>query len=262
MQVKSRLDTFISSTNYTKPADIKKLKFIFSALERYASIKNKDIEDLRILEVGHGKGGITFSLVSLGCQVRALDINEKAVEYVQSQINRNKIKNLIVSVDDGYTFDDGKTYDIVIASEVFEHVLEPLKLAANITRRMVESSYLIVTTPNGYGPWEIKNRVSPISYLIKWNWLRHLLGKSPYVKRRGAGHCQFYTKKRLVKLFSEFSLRLVDFAKSDSFLAMFGPLYRRSALLGNIDIKLADVLPYWLVSGWYFVFEMRRRNDE
>ena len=69
MQSKSMLDTFIASTNYTDPVDIKKLKFIFSAIERYAHLRSKQFEDLRVLEVGCGRGGITFPLASLGCQV-------------------------------------------------------------------------------------------------------------------------------------------------------------------------------------------------
>jgi 2-polyprenyl-3-methyl-5-hydroxy-6-metoxy-1,4-benzoquinol methylase len=241
--------------------DIKKLRFIFSAIDRYASLKNKDIESLRILEIACGRGGIIFPLASLGCEVRAFDINKNCVEQILNYINLNKIKNLIVTVDDGYTFDDGNTYDVVIASEVFEHVLEPLKLAANITRRMMQNSYLILTTPNGYGPWELKNRANLIAYFRKWNWLRHQLGKPPYIKGGGADHCQFYTKKALARLFSGFSLRLVDFAKSDSFLTIFGSL-RKNTLLASIDIKLADILPYWFASGWYFVFEMKRGHDK
>jgi 2-polyprenyl-3-methyl-5-hydroxy-6-metoxy-1,4-benzoquinol methylase len=261
MRLKSILDTFITSSYYTDPVDIKKLNFIFSAIDRYTTLRKKAMEDLRILEVGCGRGGITFPLASLGSQVRAFDVDTDSVGYVQTQISKNKIKNLIVTVDHGYTFDDGMNYDVVIASEVFEHVLEPLKLAANITKRMMQDSYLIGTTPNGYGPWEIKNRANLTAYFRKWNWLRHLLGKSPYIKGSGADHCQFYTKKALVRLFSGFSLRLVDFAKSDSFLTIFGPL-RKNILLANIDIKLADILPYWLASGWYFVFEMKTGHDE
>lgn len=158
--MKSRLDNFIFSSYYTDPVDIKKLKFIFSAIERYAHLRSKQFEDLRVLEVGCGRGGITFPLASLGCQVRAFDIDTNSVEHIQAQISQNRIENLIVTVDSGYTFDDGIGYDVIIASEVFEHVLEPSTLAANITRRMMEASYLVVTIPNGYGPWELKNRVN------------------------------------------------------------------------------------------------------
>lgn len=256
METKSKLDIFISASHYTAPVDIKKLKFIFSAISNYANSKHKDLETLHILEVACGRGGITLPLASLQCQVKAFDINEKDVETLRAQASRAGIVNLDIRVDNAYTFDDGKTYDIVIASEVFEHVIEPSKLAANIVKRMKEGSFLIVTTPNGYGPWELKNCLDILTHLRKSNFLRRLLNKPPYIKGSGAHHCQFYTKVQLEKLFSEFSLSPVGFANSDSFLTIFSPL-RKSASLGNIDIKLADVLPHWMASGWYFVFEFK-----
>lgn len=196
----------------------------------------------------------------MGCKVRAFDIDETSVAYVRSKIVTNKIKSLTVTVESGYTFDDGNTYDVVIASEVFEHVLKPSMLAGNITKRMNEGSYLIVTIPNGYGPWELANRFNPISYFKKVNWLRSLFGKSLYIKGSGPDHCQFYTKNRLIKLFSDFSLELTGFAKSDSFLAIFRFGSIRSVTLQNIDVKLADILPYSFASGWFFVFEMKKKN--
>jgi len=259
MQEQSTLSSFTSATTYTDPVDFKKLRFIYSAIEKYASSKGKEFEKLRILETACGRGGITFPLASLSCEVTAFDIDGNAVEFLQAQINERRVGNLTVTVNDGYTFDDGKDYDIVVASEVFEHVLEPSKLAGNITRRMMEGSFLIVTTPNGYGPWELKNRIDIRAHLRKWNTLRHLLGKPPYVKGTGSDHCQFYTKGRLLNLLSTFSLKLIGFAKSDSFLTIF-PQLRKSVLLGNIDIKLADILPYWFASGWYFIFELQRSN--
>jgi SAM-dependent methyltransferase len=174
-------------------------------------------------------------------------------------VNQGSADNLSVTVGNGYTFDDGRVYDVVVASEVFEHVLEPSRLAENITRRMAEGSYVVVTTPNGYGPWELKNRIDPCTYLRRWNSLRRLLGKTPYIKGGGVDHCQFYTKGRLLELFSSASLELVDSGKSDSFLTVFTPL-RRNALLGRLDTRLADILPYWMASGWYFVFQLRRSS--
>jgi SAM-dependent methyltransferase len=174
-------------------------------------------------------------------------------------MKQRRVANLSATVSNGYTFDDGKVYDIVVASEVFEHVLEPSRLAQNITRRMREGSDLVVTTPNGYGPWELKNRIDILTYLRRSNSLRRLLAKRPYIKGSGPDHCQFYTKRRLLELLSTFSLTLVDFAKSDSFLTIF-PLVRRNNLLGRLDTKLADILPYWLASGWHFVFRLQRSS--
>jgi hypothetical protein len=33
-------------------------------------------------------------------------------------------------------------------------------------------------------------------------------------------------------------------------------MLRKNSLIGRVDIALADQLPYWLASGWYFVFEL------
>jgi SAM-dependent methyltransferase len=250
------LDIFISVSPYTDPVDVKKLEFIFSAISNYANSRQKKLNTLHILDVACGRGGITLPLASLQCQVKAFDINEKDVEILRAQANRTGLVNLDVVVDNAFTFEDGKAYDIVIASEVFEHVLDPSKLAANIVKRMMEDSLLIVTTPNGYGPWEIKNRFDIRTYLRKSNYLRRLLNKPLYTNGSGVDHCQFYTKVRLERLFSKFSLSLIRFASSDSFLTIF-PSLRRNAFLGNIDIRLADVLPHWLASGWYFVFELK-----
>jgi 2-polyprenyl-3-methyl-5-hydroxy-6-metoxy-1,4-benzoquinol methylase len=255
MQTARHIDTFISNSSYRDAVDIKKLKFIFSAIRKYAEDNNRTFEELRILEIACGMGGITLPLASLGCKVVALDIDRNSVKHVEKIAKERQFDNLHVSVEDGCKFSDDSSYDIIVASEVFEHVLNPTMLAENIAKRMNKRSYLIVTTPNGFGPWELKNRLSPTYHLRKSNWLRKRLRMPYYVKGNGADHCQFYTKNRLISLFSELSLEPVEFSKSDSILTIFAPL-RKIALLGKIDIKLADMLPHYFASGWYFVFEM------
>ena len=256
MKEKTGLELFLSASPYTDPVDIKKLKFVYGAIDRYVRSTGKRMESLRILEVACDTGWITLPLSTLGCEVRAFDINQEAVESLQAEIKRRNIGNLIVGVGDGHTFDDGRTYDVVVASEVFEHVTDPERFAAGVTKRMAEGSHLIVTVPNGYGPWENKNRLDIRNRLRKWNALRHLLGKPAYVSRTGIDHCQFYTMGRFTELLAKHSLRPIDFGKSDSFLTVCRPL-RRSKLFGKIDGKLADLLPSGFASGWYFVFERR-----
>lgn len=120
---------------------------------------------------------------------------------------------------------------------------------------MRDRSFCIVTIPNGYGLWELKNQINPIRYLSRWNWLRHRLGKLSYDQERNGVSCHFYTKNRLVKFFSKFNFRLILFGKSNAFLSIF-KILRENSLIANVDIKIADLLPYWLASGWYFVFEL------
>ncbi|MCJ7653941.1 MAG: class I SAM-dependent methyltransferase [Dehalococcoidia bacterium] len=251
VQDNAMLETFIKSSDYSSPSYIKKLKFIFSAICNYARSKNKAVKNLEILECGCGTGGITLPLASLGCHVTAFDVDSSALSVISKRIQEEKLNNVIVIEANGGSFDDGRTYDLVVASEVLEHVVDPEEFVQRIRARVNSGSWLVVTIPNGYGPWQLRRRLSIITCLQRNNRLRRILGKKPYVM--GQGHCQFYTRKRFLKMLSAFSFRLKDFGRSDSILAVFAT--RWGSPFGKLDVQLGDILPWWLASGWYFVFE-------
>jgi SAM-dependent methyltransferase len=257
MRDSAELQSYLSAGHYTAPVDLKKLRFIFTVLGRFAAREEKKFTDLKVLEGGCGIGGITLPLASLGCRVRAFDSDETDVESLRRVIDSRGYENVTVTVDDAFEFDDGEQYDVVVASEVFEHVLDPPRLAAVVKRHLYSGGVFILTVPNGYGPFELKNAVSPHRVARRWNWLRRLLGKGDY-RAGGRDHCQKFTKNRLISMFSELSLDLVEFAKSDGFFAVFRPL-REHAFWGKIDARLADAMPYWMASGWFMVFELK--ND-
>jgi SAM-dependent methyltransferase len=248
---------FISCSDYTIPADIKKLRFIYSAMAEYSALRKKSFEQMQVLEIGCGSGSISFPVASLGCKVKAIDVNPAVVEDVAKRVHSEGIENLSVSVEDGRSLDDGQLYDIIIVSEVFEHVPEPFPLASSVATRLAPGGRLIATIPNGYGPWEVKNRLDPKLYARRCGWVRRLFGKPEY-GWSGAGHWYYFTRSGFVGMLSELSLREIAFGRSDSILAAFGWLSRKSAIshqVNDFDCRMADVLPYWLASGWYFVFE-------
>ena len=125
---------------------------------------------------------------------------------------------------------------------------------------MSVGSYLIITTPNGYGPWEMKNYLNPLNHLKRISFIRRQFGRPPYVFGSGIDHCQFYTRKRLIKIFSKLSFNLLSCTSSDSLLT-FLPWITKNSLISKIDIKLADILPHSLASGWYFTFKLDEVND-
>lgn len=126
-------------------------------------------------------------------------------------------------------------------------------MALNLRKRMNKNSQIIVTIPNGYGPWELKNRifVYPITHN---NIIRKLLNKPIYVKG-GSEHCQFFTKDKIIKLFSTLGFKKLAFGKSDSILATLPYDHEK---IESMDTKIADLLPSVLASGWYFVFELTK----
>ncbi len=251
------LNEFISKTTHKTPSYHKKLHFIYAQIKQYSEKNNKDIADLKILEAGCGDGGITLPLISLGCKIRSFDIDEKSVKNIQNIIRHNNIKNIEVSTGNAYTFNDNQSYDIIILSEVIEHVLDPKKVLNNLTNMMDRSSYLILTCPNGHGPWELRNRML-IYPVIRSNKIRNFMGKPQYIHGSGEDHCQFYKKNDIMDfLRNKFSL--ISFSSSDSILATLDLIYSKNQtlnnLFGKLDTKIADHVPHWLGSGWYFCFE-------
>jgi hypothetical protein len=49
-------------------------------------------------------------------------------------------------------------------------------------------------------------------------------------------------------------MNIIDMGKSDFILASLGPAYYKYNLLGVIDTRIAEIIPCWLASGWYFAF--------
>jgi 2-polyprenyl-3-methyl-5-hydroxy-6-metoxy-1,4-benzoquinol methylase len=247
------INSFLSASHYQYPAEFKKLRLIFKTVSEYLDINKLDIKDLQILEFGCGRGNIALPLASLGCHVRCFDIHKETIEGLKHEVAIKGFKNLIATVDDVYTFDDGNKYHIVIVSEILEHVNEPKRLAEKIKNHLMPDSCLIVTIPNGYGPRELSERLL-YGPLIRSNSLRKLFGRPKYIDPYpGYAHCQYFTRDELTNIIN---IPVMNFSKTSSILASLYPIDTRTKnhIIASIDVLLADILPWRLASGWYFEF--------
>lgn len=206
------------------------------------------MESLGVLEIGCGKGDISIPLASLGCKVTAFDIDPDPVNELEKTAKRVKLDNVTAFVGDATSFPTDVKYDIVVVSEVIAYVGDCKKLLTNISTITKPDSYIVVTQPNGYGPYEFQNRARNFSWLSRV--LKRLLGKRIF-----KGSYRWYTKRQLEAIFSDYSMRLTCSGKSD-YLSSFlvGPL-KNSSILAKLDCSIADILPFWAVSGWYLLFK-------
>jgi SAM-dependent methyltransferase len=241
---------FVAASPYTDPVDRKKLLFVYRAVEDLAAERRVSAADLSILEVACGVGGITLPLARLGARVRALDIDANDVATLTAQARAMRFDNLTAGVEDAFTFRHDARYDVVVASEVMEHVLDPDALLDNMVRHLAPGGLLIVTTPNGYGPWELSNYVRPHHVMRRWNWLRRAIGKAPYEAGTGPDHCQHYTRGKLLALFQRHNLDVHRFMNSD-FVLTISKSMRQHPTLGSFDAEFANLVPHWMASGWY-----------
>jgi 2-polyprenyl-3-methyl-5-hydroxy-6-metoxy-1,4-benzoquinol methylase len=247
---------FAAASPYTDPVDRKKLLFVYRAVEDLAAERRVPASDLSILEVACGVGGITLPLARLGGRVRALDIDRADVERLAAQARELRFDNLSAGVEDAFTFRHDARYDVIVASEVMEHVIDPDAMLDNMVRHMAPGALMVVTTPNGYGPWELSNYVRPRHVMRRWNWMRRAIGKPPYVAGTGPDHCQHYTRGRLVAMFHRHGLDVHRFMNSD-FVLTISKTMRQHPTIGALDADFANLVPHWMASGWYVALRLR-----
>lgn len=234
--------TFSSPTKYERKVDFKKLEFIYAGIAECAQALSRGPEKLEILEAGCGDGSISMSLATLGASVSAFDIDEGLVAGLRIELEKRGISNVVLTCQNAYQFHSDTRFDIVIASEVLEHVDYPEAVVRNLKEHLRVGGYFIVTIPNGFGPWELGNRI------------RRMLGSRKNAKGEcGHHHVQFFTLREFRSLMASHGLEQLKFAKSD---ALSGLSYAaaKNRFVATVDLFLANVMPSWFSSGWYFVF--------
>lgn len=154
--------------------------------------------------------------------------------------------------------------DLVIASEVVEHVENPDQFLSDLRRKLPENGRLVITVPNGYGPYEIVAALECVLRILRVYWvmrkIKRWLMRQPAPERAVmqdslavSPHLNFFSTPCLRRLFFNAGLRIVRY-QPRTFLCGFGfdKLLPRFGLCDwNADV--ADRLPQWCNSAWMFV---------
>uniref|UniRef100_A0A7V4KD94 Class I SAM-dependent methyltransferase n=1 Tax=Fervidobacterium pennivorans TaxID=93466 RepID=A0A7V4KD94_FERPE len=199
----------------------------------------KRSDEIKGLDVGCGKGDVTIPLAFLGYKMVGVDISS---ENIDEAIKRLKVKKLLknnpvflLGDAENLPFKEG-SFDFVICSEVLEHLKRPEKALKSIHEVLKPKGLLIVTVPNGYGP-----------YCMIYDHFRNIISKILPIKP--SDHIQFFTLSKIRNLIKKSGFDILSIRHSD-FLS-FLPLIVKSKKLSYYDCKLADKLPSFIVSGWY-----------
>jgi SAM-dependent methyltransferase len=152
-------------------------------------------------------------------------------------------------------------YDMIIASEVLEHVEEPDALLRHFRDRLADGGRLVVTIPNGHGPFETVSLLEHVftlaGVLPALRGIKHLLLGKPKIDSQQAltlaisPHINFYSLHAMRTLLREAGFEIARFQPRTVFCgfiiewAIRGPLIAWNA-------QLADRLPAWCASDWMF----------
>lgn len=155
-------------------------------------LKNNNIKFKNVLDVGCADGSfLAFLKGKFHIQAKGIDISEKAIEKAK----KKGLDARIADVEEGLPFKNN-SFDLVISSEVIEHVYDTDYFLKELNRVLKPNGTLVLTTPN-------------LASLI--NRVRLLFGMYPLFvpeyKKEQAGHLRAYTIKVLRQQLEENNFR-------------------------------------------------------
>ncbi|MBA3476039.1 MAG: methyltransferase domain-containing protein [Actinobacteria bacterium] len=250
----------------------KKTLFFVERLRQYAESAGLDRRHVKVLELGCGNGRIvTLPVAEQGFEVLGLDNHLPSIAAARAH---SRLDHARFECGDFSEAPASGDFHAVILSDVLEHVEEPGRMLEVAAAALREDGILLISIPNGVGPYEIEQ------FLIRKGILRLPLalvrngvriGVRVKQALRGAPapdpeppaynvdspHVQHFTLGRFRGLLRSQGFR-VECRRNG---AWFGGdltyfLFYFAPRLVPASLRVADALPAQLVSTWYF--ECRR----
>lgn len=247
----------------------KRFRFVKEAIT--AAFPLRPQQSIRVLDVGCGNGSqLALPLARCGYDLTGIDLDARSVEHGRKLAAGMSNARFLVGTMDNLR---KAPFDVVVLSEVLEHVSDPTSLLWASLTPLLPNGIVIVTVPNGYGGFEIDSWIYRKLHLATAvGLLRALAHRTfpntqpegiseeslPSTDNQECGHVQFFTRKRLKRMFAECSLSVVKEAPA-SFLC--GPMIAHTLAHSHRFIewnsRITDRLPLALASGWYFLLQRR-----
>lgn len=233
----------------------KKLKFI---LAEVAAHRGRIGRDVTVLDFGCGNAAsLGRYLIGDGIRYVGVDFHPPSLAYAQEHFATPNAQ-FRSAVPPGITF------DVIVYADVIEHLDDPLVALTAHVRQLAPDGIVIGSVPNGYGPCETEKFIDRRLRLYRtFRWVKRLalrLGGRPPAKpppvpyNIESGHVVFFTRRSLRRMIDAAGMRIVRFGHGGFVGAnLTGATIFRSFRFIAWNVRVADRLPSWAVSTWYFV---------
>lgn len=230
----------------------KRLTFIAEVIRR--------LKPRSVLDVGCGVGQVSHPLAEMfpDTEFHGVDSDETSIDYARKN---HVTENLSFYYELDAT--GQHDYGLVIASEVIEHVEAPDEFLRTLRRRLSDSGRLILTVPNGYGPFEM---AAMVEATMKLTGLYSLLRKAKiYVSGRSTAaaaepvtlavspHINFFTYKDITGLLEHTGFEVERYCPRTVFCGFGFDQILRSRKALDWNSAISERLPPCASSDWMFV---------
>jgi 2-polyprenyl-3-methyl-5-hydroxy-6-metoxy-1,4-benzoquinol methylase len=243
----------------------RRLNFIYQCLRDTGKV------DLSILDVGCGTGEfLTVPLAGKGLRVLGMDVHQASLDRGTALAAERGIPTVRFT---RATLDElGEQFDAVILSEVIEHVRPAAPLLKAIRRRLKPGGHLLLTLPNGYGPFEFDQLFWKRNFLflpkIYERWKRLSLeaasGQGVATLNEDSPHVNWFSLSAIRRLLRDHGFEIRRFQSrtflSGNYLGLWVGALQRVGLpmewFARANARVADILPGAMTSGWMFFCQM------
>jgi len=180
---------------------------------------NFPFENKSLLDIGCAYGFFLDEARNKGLNVYGYDISVDAIKWMKKNLGINGVAGKSPDVVSG-------KYDIIMLSEVFEHISEPDKFLKKVRKKLKKDGYLVVVTGNCD------------SFLAK------LLG-SKWWYLNPPDHCILYNKKSLKMILENNEFQIIRHQNFKMHWVDIGNLFFKLARIFNNLIlkKLSNYMP-------------------
>ena len=123
--------------------EVRRLAEILHAIALVMESQGGKWGEVRICDLGCGRGWLSAELSKFG-SVTGVDLSPEATRRAQE-----KWPNVRFQAVDILTWRPQEAFDLVVSSEVIEHVPDHWRFAATVSHLLRDGGHLILTTPNG-----------------------------------------------------------------------------------------------------------------
>ena len=214
----------------------------------------------RVLDVGCGTGANLTELLAQQfphSNFIGIDSDASSIAFANRQRMADNVQYFVETAEDAIGL-----FDLVIASEVIEHVEDPLAFFKFLRGRLTATGCVVLTLPNGYGPYELASLFETLMHLSGVYWvlraIKRLVIQKPTTSASAdtlaiSPHINFFSYSAVRTLIDASGFRVTQFLPR-TFLCGFGfdHLIRSKQLIAW-NAKVPDRLPAQCASAWMFV---------
>jgi len=169
-------------------------------LRRFNQIQLNFNSKLKVLDVGCGIGVVLdFICDRFGCEGKGIDVDKRRIAVAQARAKRAKFECGMFSPGK-----DAEKYDVVLATAVLEHVVDPVRFLEDLNSVLAPEGELFLLTPNA----------SSLNYRLLGSWWRELLSIGEHIylfTPASLGECASRAGLRILNLSSDYDFQFPGF---------------------------------------------------